>query len=1029
MRRCLSSLARLTSAIVSAAILHQGVTAPLAGQATTRTIAGTVTSSRTLQPLPGTGLTIEGTNLQYVTDNRGRFLFANAPAGPVTLIVTQIGYRQLSVTVDPGATMVAIEMRPDPIMLDGIVVTGTAGEATARSVGNAIGIVQAAPREILAPSPNVQRMISAQVPGVRILSSGGEVGTGGVARIRGVASLSLSGAPLIYVDGIRVNGEDGNGWNVGFDPRRGASRINDFNPEDIERIEVIKGPAASTLYGTEASNGVIQIFTKRGRQGAPRIELHMKQGVNYLPDPLSLFPTTFYQEGGLFSGGEIIPVNVLQNDLDRGFGSPFRTGHRQSYGGNISGGSDEIRYYMSAEYGRDEGPVEYNWQNKLSGRANLSYTPNETFSLDFSLGLVRSRAQSASAQQPLTTSIIWACPASSCEPGQGEDGGPSFPGLDGEMRGYLGYTPETYTEDTEAFEELDRTTFSVRASHNPTTWLRHQVTAGGDFGNTRTSGLWRANGSVTGSWYPNGLKEVANLRSTYVTLDYQATATLDATSDLGFSTTGGAQYYRRQQQGAYASGENFPVEALETVSSGALRTGEEDFRENKTFGLFVQEQMAWKNRVFLTGAVRGDDNSAFGRDFDFQVYPKLSGSWVISEEPFFDRVPLFDQLKLRTAWGKAGQQPELFAALQTYRPAVGRDGAATVTPDNLGNFGLEPEIGNEVEVGFDAGILDGRVGLEFTYYNQHRKNAIVRVPAPPSNGFPGFQFQNIGEVKNSGIEIGIDAQAFTSANLSVGFNFTYATAKNEIVSIGGQDPIVNSPVSFHVQGMPIGGIYTKTVVSADIIEVAPNFMAADPTSVMCEGGDILAGATKLSQGGGLPVPCESAPLVYQGQPIPTWEGSFSATITMFKNFQIFGLVDYAGGHTMNVGDVAAAHIFFLNSRAILERTDPILLGYEAIQEINAPGIMNAGWAKLRNLSLTYTVPPEFAQRMGVSRMLLTFAADNIATIWRAQESSFGHRWMDPEQVDQTGVTRGLNPYRQEGWPQTRRFTTSLRITM
>ncbi len=1005
-----------------AAALLVAWTAPLSAQ---RVVTGTVLTARGQQPVPGAEVNVTGTDLQTVTDNRGEFTIRGVAQGQVNLIVVRIGYQPRSVTLPAGEASIIVRLTRLTISLDQIIVTGTAGGAAARSIGNAVGVVDAVALERVAPSPNVQRMISTQVPGVRILSSGGEVGTGGVARIRGASSLSLVGSPLVYVDGIRVNGADGGLLTgIGFDSRWEPSRINDFNPDDIQSIEVIKGPAASTLYGTEASNGVIQIITKRGRRGRPTIDFHVMQGVNFLPDPVNLFPHTWRQEGGLFSGGAIVPVNVLQNDLDNGFGSPFRTGHMQSYGASVSGGSDNVQYYMSVDYDRDEGPVVYNWQNKLSGRSNITYTPNAAFDVQFNLGLVRSRTQSASPQQPISTGIIWACPASSCEPGSG------FNALDGEMRGYLGYIPETYTRDVEGFEDIDRTTFSITATHNPVEWLNHRLTVGGDFGNARQSVLWRANGSLTGSFFPLGLKAVANVRTTFVTLDYQATATLDATSDLSFSTTGGAQFYRRQQQLTAALGEFFPIDALETVSSGSQRTGEEEFFENKTFGLFVQEQLSWRDRIFLTGAVRGDDNSAFGQNFDFQVYPKLSGSWVISDEPFFADVPVFDQVKIRGAWGKAGQQPQLFAAVRTYRPSIGRGGAPILTPENLGNFDLEPEVGQEIELGFDAGILDDRVGIEFTYYNQRRNNAIVRVPARPSLGFPGFQFRNIGQIENKGIEFAINASVFETENVALDLNFTYATAKNKVLSLGGQPSILNSPVSHHVEGMPLAGIYQRRVVSADIVEAAPGFSAADPASVMCEGGDILPGTTNFSRGGGAPVPCGLAPEVFWGQPIPEWEGAASATVTLFKNLQLYGLVDYTGGHTILVGDVFAVHSLFLNSKAILERTDPILLGYEALGDPFAPGIMNAGWAKLRNLSATYTFPQAWAAKIGASRMSLTFAAENLGTIWRAQKTSFGHRWMDPEQVDQEGfTTNGLSEYHQEGWPQTRRFITNLRISM
>ncbi len=767
---------------------------------------------------------------------------------------------------------------------------------------------------------------------------------------------------------------------------------------------------------------MIQIITKRGRTGRPTLNLHVKQGANWLPDAMNLFPPTYYRS----STGEIVEFNVLKTDLENGYGPWFRTGHVQSYGADVSGGSEFVKYYISVDWDRDEGAVPYNWKNKLSGRANLSYTPSELFDLSFSLGVVRSKAQSSSAQQPFTTAIIWSCPAPGCEAGSGA---PSA--IDGPMRGYIGYLPERYEEEIEGFENVDRATLSVTAQHNPFSWLSHRLTVGGDFGANRSTELYRATGNI-GNSLSFGSRAVLDVRNVYTTLDYSATATLDPIPDLSLATTGGVQFYRRQQEAASGLGQFFPVAALETISAGATRTADEDFLENRTFGLFIQEQISWKDRIFLTGAVRGDDNSAFGKDFEFVVYPKFQASWVLSDEPFLQDNPVLSTLRLRGAWGKAGRQPDIFAALRTYEPTVGPQGASILTPENIGNPELEPEVGRELEIGFDAGFISERVGLEFTYFDQKTSNAIVQVPALPSRGFPGFQFQNIGAVTNKGFELGVTAIVLRSENVGLDLGFTYSTTKNEVKDIGGEPPILQGTVlgavQHHLPGFPLASIFAKRVVSADIDASGATPVAVN---VMCEGGELADPRANLSRGGGAPVPCADAPLVYWGQPIPEWEGSVSATLTLFRNLELFGLVDYLGGRTLINGDVAASHRFFLHTRAILERTDPILLAYEGLggEGLPQPGIMDAGFAKLRNLSATYTFPRGWTRKIGASRVSLTVAMENLATLWVGQRESFGHRITDPEVAQQTGgATQGLSAYHQEGWPSLRKFLTTLRVT-
>ena len=1009
--------------------------APVSAQ---NTITGTVIDGATQRPLAGAQVLVEGTELGGLTDNRGRFLVLNAPSASVTVRVVMIGYQEATATATTDEA-VTIELQETAISLDEIVVTGVVGEQTARAVGNVVGQVDAAQLEQLAPSTDIQRMISASVPGVRVSLSSGEVGTGGTTRIRGIASLSLGAQPLIYVDGVRVNGDEASlaFGSTGFRSSSQPSRLGDFNPDEIENIEIIKGPAAATLYGTEASNGVINIITKRGRTGAPRINVTMKQGANFYPDVYNMFADVWYQCNGVSqtvdvderlkcTPGTVASFNVLEIDRDVYGNEWFQTGHAQSYGADVTGGSQQITYYVSADWDRDEGVVEYNWKNRMSGRANLTYTPSDRLQLDFGLGAIRSTAQSASAQQPLPTAIIWACPAPGCE--AGDMAAPSR--IDGPYRGYIAYLPEAYENEIEGFQHVDRTTFSLQVNHRPYEWFTQRAVVGGDFSGVRNSELYRATGNI-GQFTPWGRKTVISQNTSYFSLDYQANGILDFGDNLSLTTSGGVQYYQRRESSTLAHGETFPVEALETVSSGSEKRAEEDFLENKTFGVFVQEQVAWGDRLFLTGAVRGDDNSAFGKNFDFVVYPKLSASYVISDEAFFqDILSGVNTMKLRAAWGKAGKQPDVFDAIQTYTPTVGPDGASVLTPENIGNPDLKPEVGTELELGFDVGLMGDLIGIEFTAYTQTTNDALVRVPVIPSKGFPGVQFRNIGEIQNRGVEVAVNGAVFSSDGLSVDLGATFSTFENEVTDLGGQPPIVQSSSSlnrqFHVEGFPLGSMFYKRVVNATLDGSSGRNVA---TNLMCEGGQTI-GDSNFSWGDGSVVPCDGAPEVYWGQPIPNIEAGLYTNVRVGQNLSLYALVDYVGGHHMSLGDVSAQHRFFINSRAILERTDPILLGYEALgaEGLAQSGVVDGSFMKLRTVSASYTFPSSVAEMMWASRVALTASVDNVLTLWQRTTDSFGHPVMDIERTHMHPANFGLNGYLQEGWPQTTRFTSTLRFT-
>ena len=1015
---------------------------PLRGQ--TATLVGAVNAARTGEPLVGATVQIEGTRFGALTNAAGSYRIPNVPLGSYTLTARLIGYARATETIavaDTGTRRTNFALERTATTLDVMVVTGTPLEQTKRELGNAVGKVNVAEITQVAPPPNVQQLLN-NVSGVRVASAGGDVGSGGNTRIRGASSMTLSSEPLLYIDGVRVNNAaaDAGGFpGVGVDSRYPPSRINDINADEIESIEIVKGPAAATLYGTEASNGVINILTKRGARGSATVSYQVNTGANWLPDPEHFFQHSYYKS----ATGQIVDANVLGHDLHVGFpvsyygscpkpykqsgdvckGSPFSVGHPQAYQGSISGGLESLNYYFFGGWDRDEGAVDYNWKNRLSGRSNLTYTPNDKFTVDAGLAYERSRTRSAGAQQPITTAILWSCPSPGCEPGK------NLPnGLDGALRGYLLYVPEVYENNIQGFEDLDRNTFTGTLRHHPFNWFTHRVTVGGDYTNQQLSDLWKKISTV-GSLNPNGRRDIATTQTSYVSFDYAATGKAQPFRVLGLETAAGFQYYRKQNEAVYASAQTFPVSDLETISSGALKTSQESFIENKTVGLYVQEQAAWRDRLYLTAALRGDDNSAFGKQYKATRYPKFSASWVASDEPFFARVPFFSTLKLRSAWGKAGQQPDAFAALRTYAPETGANGVPTLTPQNLGNSDLKPEVGQELEAGVDASFLADRLGLELTWYRKQTKDALVQVPALPSLGFPGVQYQNIGEVDNNGIELELKAEALRSTNADVRLGFKLSHNNNKVVTLGGTPSLVMNATfgQYHVPGFPLGSIFQRRIVSADLDKTGATPKAVN---MMCESGSVIPG-TNFSRGGGPPVPCAQAPAVYWGNPLPSWEGSTSATVTLFKNLELFGLVDFLGGNTILSGDIRASLMSFRNQVAILEANDPILLGYDVLDTRRQPGIVKGGFAKLRQLSATYNVPQSILGPRKLTRASLTVAVQNLFTLWVAQRSDFGVKLTDPEIRNSAGSGAdpgGLLGYNQEGWPQLRRLLVSMRVT-
>lgn len=978
------------------------------------TVSGVVTDSLTKRPVNDVLISAAGTSLSVRTNLRGQFTLSGLSGTTVNLIVTRLGYQPITQSVAVGATNVAIQIGRSVLRLNETVVTGQAGDTQIRALGNVVGMVDMSSTQLVMPSKIVQEALSVSVPGLQIQRASGQLGTGGVTRIRGVSSLSLSSEPIIFIDGVRADNTAGSN-SIGFAGGGDTpSRINDLDPNDIESIQVLKGPSAATLYGTEASNGVIQIITKKGAAGRPTWSAEMRGGANWLPSPEKLYEGVYYRD----ANNVVQHLNLIENDKARGFGSPFSTGHPVGGGLALQGGTDAIRYFFSGNYDHDEGIVTYNWLNKLNGTSNLSYFSGDKLTVDLNMAYTRSKTRSASATQPMTTYLIWACPNNSCTaPGLG----PNEAG-----RGYLaGVTPEAFDE-IEGLDNVDRTRMGLTFNHRPTHWLNQRLTLGGDFTNDASS-LYFPRGSNPNFGIPEGEKQVQNEQSSFLTTDYSATATANLIASLVSQTSGGVQYYAKKLSQISGSGRSFPIRGVNTVSGGGLRQGFEDPNfnlENKTFGTYVQEQLAWRDRLFLTAAVRGDDNSAFGVNYNFVVYPKFSASWVLSDESFFPRSSFLSTLKLRGAWGKAGQQPNAFAAIQTYGPSVGGGGTPTVTPLSIGNPDLRPEVTRELETGFDASLLKNRLSLEFTYYNKLTKDGIFTAVNSPSSGFPGNQYINVGQFSNRGLELALNATPVTRNDLRVNVRGSVATNRNRIDVLGQDTPIPNTGVgqltgAYNVAGYPVGSFFYQKIVSATL--TAPGQV----DNIMCEGG------APFSRGNGTVVPCAGAPLLYFGSPVPTWLSSIGTEVT-WRRLTLSGVAEFQGGHYVDDGNVGGQHVFFNDSKAAVEGTDPIVVAHQTLGAFGAAGIMKAGFGKIRNVSLTYDVPGRWASSLGASRASVTLTGANLATIWRAQSRKFGALGQDPEvrfnAPNFYGDPNLSNGYTQESWPQFRRFLATVRFT-
>ncbi|MEJ2218555.1 MAG: SusC/RagA family TonB-linked outer membrane protein [Gemmatimonadota bacterium] len=1008
---------------------------PVHAQAT-GTIRGVVEDATTGRPVAGAQLQVVGTQRGTLSNTNGQYLIVNVPVGSETVRVTYIGYRSTDQTVDvtAGGTATAnFQLTQSAIGLDEIVVTGTAGQTEKRALGNSVGKVETSQLVDDEPISTVNELLTARTPGVSLLNMSGEAGASARVRIRGAGSLSGGLDPVYYVDGVRVSGGVNDGFSTSNGLVQGTSPLDAINPNDIESIEVIKGPAAATLYGAEAAGGVVQIITKKGHTGeGVRFTAELQSGTsdwaldmptNYtlctvaadttaLGMSTSQFDSNFGTRIGSsswpgcdrFTGSEPIQSRILTDQPARRDPQAIRTGYVGGMNFSARGGGDNYTFYFAGEKNNEEGVYYNNFSDRRSVRGNFGFLPSEKLNFQVSSMYARTRVQMPLANNASNGILRNAF--------RGRPGHSSS--LWGEAGiGWHGFIPEVSNQyDNQTWTE--RTIVSMVTSYTPFPWFHNRVTIGMDKQDRTNQVFYRQDTTGIAPWgdaAASGYMERYLPTTHQWTLDYNGTITNDFTENLGSSFSAGMQLLTRKNEWYEVRGYGLVTDKLNLVGAAANISADQGYQEQTSLGFYGQEQLSWKNRLFATVALRVDDNTAFGSDFSLVYYPKASLSWVISDEPFF-HYDFINELKLRAAFGEAGNAPGPGQADRTYQPgstALNGDVANRIYPNEYGNSKLKAETGREIELGFDASFLDSRLGAEFTYYNQHTVDALVDVSDPPSSGFNGHHYENIGEIANSGIELALNGSPIYKRNVQWDATLSLSTNANKLISFGTNTIQEIAFGAFaHIQKFkedyPLAGIWSLDVERD-----------AQGNPVLYDAAGNVTTDPKLGSVNVLP----DSMMQFVGPSMPTREISFANTLTLFNNLRLFANFDYKGGYYQWCAICSIRSRSNRNTGTINNpNTNPVdrLVEYSLQTKTH---IKPADYIKLRELSATYTLPQKWSTMFKSSQTSITVSGRNL-WMWTKYFKGF-----DPEVAFYSRDNFNSTDYAST--PMTRRLLITVRF--
>jgi TonB-linked SusC/RagA family outer membrane protein len=961
----MSNLRRLLAVLIAVAAIPVGVDAQQTG-----TITGRVTDPAA-QPLAGVTVQVQGAAPRAVTDAQGNYRIQGVPAGRQTVTAALIGRTGASqaVTVAAGQTATAnFTLASEAVALEGLVVTATGQTQRRREVGNSVSNVNVARDVPLAATPNLASVLNGRSAGVTVLQSGGTTGTGARVRIRGSNSVSLSNEPLLIVDGVRINNNpNSNSIGVG---NQSPSRLNDINPEDIENIEILKGPAAAALYGTAAANGVIQITTKRGRAGKTQWNAYAEGGTI---QERTNYPANFAQIGRTTAGARTTNCNIDSqarglctpvadslvsfNPLEEV--SPFRDGSRQKYGLGVQGGGEAATYYLSGDFENEKGIYEVSELQRVNLRANISGQLRENLDVTVNTGYLNSDLSLPQNDNNILGLV---------------SGGLLGSAFDNPTtRGYIILQPsDIFAIDTR--QEIDRFTSGATARWQPLSWLNFTSQTGLDLLNRFDNETVPPERVFFGS-LPEGSRTSNRFRIANYTANVAGTGTFSPRESVVSTTTAGLQFSREEARGTTAFGAKLLAGTATLSGTNARFSVGESFLDNRTIGGLVSQQFAFVDRYFITGTIRADDNNAFGQDFGIAYYPALSASWVIGEESWFPQV--FSNFRLRAAYGQSGLRPGFRDAFEFFSPvavSVAGNDVPGFTAGGLGNVSLRPERSTEYEAGFDAGILENRIGLEVTAYQKTSRDALIARNTAPSLGVAATRFENIGSVRNQGVEGRLNADLFDTDRARLDVTFTGTTTRNELLELGeGISPIIfglTGNSQRHSPGYPLGGYWARPFVS-----FADNNGDGLISRVNCPGGPALAGGPQ----------CEVVlgdTAEYRGTPFPTRELSFQTNATLFNVVKLSTLFDYKGGHKLFNSTEEFRCSSFFTCETVQNRNSP--LAEQARFAARLLGTLDgyfedADFVKWREAAVTFMVPESFNQRLGVRGLGLTLAGRNLKT--------------------------------------------------
>jgi TonB-dependent starch-binding outer membrane protein SusC len=986
--------------VLAGAVALTAVLAPVArAQQGTTVLTGRVEDATDHAPIPGAAILVTGTTVGVQSSDSGTFTL-HLPADAKSLTVRRIGFLQVVVPVTAGQATATIGLERDVLRLESQVVTGVATTVSSKNAANAVAVVSTQDVEET-PVPTMENAIQGKVPGAVIQSNnGGAPGGGMQIQVRGVTSINGNASPLYVIDGIIVDNEtinpdinaisqEGGGTTSTGSGASGApsmqdngvNRIADINPDDIESIEVLKGASASAIYGSKASAGVVIITTKKGVSGKPKWDVGQQVGhfsqENTLP--IRTFPTLGSAQLWYINDAKAADAGTPAATADSAFIKSVYAGPQNyqsqlfgnsqlAYQTNISvaGASGPTQYFLSALSKYDNGLMDNTGYNKQSARTNVTEAFNSALSVTANLNYIHDETR----RGVTGNDNIGISPYNvlSFTPQFVKLNSTSAQGV-WPTNPFSPANPFADAAEIETPEDVSRFIGGGTVNWVPLR-LEHQTLTvnfqgGVDLASVHDL-LYAPPGLQVEQEIPTALPGAAVANdatinyynySINLTHHYTGLSFLDATTSAGFTRD------RRDLANPVTVGVNLLAGAgVPTV--GSVLSNFYNQTEQLDQSLYGQEQLiTLNNKLTLTAGVTAERSTNDGDISKFYAYPRYSASYILPQFAGF-----IDEVKLRAAYGQSGNLPLYGMKYTPFNTTVfGGANGITENPNN-GDQNIKPESEAEIETGIDATFFKSRAQISATVYQKRLSNLILQPTVDPSIGF-STEFINGGQFTNQGIELSLQATPIQMPRNGLTWSTTVTFYRNYSV----------------VNSLPTAPFEAGNTFGFGSGFLAPGRSVSEVVN------------TNIIQSNGLPLQV--------GDFTPGWRMSYGNTFTLGA-FRLYGLIDVSrGGSTINLTDLYfdGSDQLYADSAKAAKRLAEFGAGL-------TPYVQDASFLKLRQVSLSYTLPVNLVRHVPGNRLSSARLSLTGYNLW----TSTGYDGLDPE-VSVNGnqtITRGqdISPF-------------------